>query len=204
MTVWQTIERGEYVMIALAVVFVIILCIWIVRGSALRSVGKDAGDIMQRVRDQVTEGDLENASRLCETRATHGAKLLRAGLRYVGHPMTEVSEAMSKSLEIEKERMTAGMGWLRFFGVVSPLFGLGGTLVGVVDRLRDLGELGPTVDISMVCREIAPTIVSTVAGLVVGIFAFLALTCVAGSLARAHRNLETLETDFINLLNEPS
>ena len=100
--------------------------------------------------------------------------------------------------------MGRGMRWLRTFAVVSPLLGLGGTLVGMIDRLRDLGTMGPQVDTASVCGALAPTIVTTVAGLGVGIVALVFMAILEGSIARAKRKLDGVGNEFIELLNEPS
>lgn len=204
MTFWETIERGEYVMFALTVFLIIIICIWWIRGAKLSSLKKRYSPLMQRIRDYIIEGDVENARHLCDVTDSPGARLIGAGLGRVGSPMQEVKESMNSVAAIEKSNMTKGAVWLKAFAVISPLVGLGGTLLGIIDRLRDLGESGGGVDIAMVCGAIAPTIVSTVAGLGVGIFSLFALAGLESSINSAERHLDRLGVDFTNLLNEPS
>ena len=138
MTFWETIERGEYVMFALALLLIVIVCIWWVRGAALSGRKKRYPALMQRVRDHITEGDLENAHQFCEASDNSGSRMLCAGIRRIGRPMNEVRDAMADVAEIEKEKMARGSRWLRGIAVIAPLLGLGGTLVGIIDRLRDL------------------------------------------------------------------
>lgn len=204
MTVWTTIERGEYIMIALAVIFVACIVIWWVRGAVLRRQRREYGMLMQKVRDYITEGDLENAHEVCNATGGPGARILEAGIKRIGRQMTDVESAMANVKDIEKHEFMRGMRWLKAFAVISPLLGLGGTLVGITDRLRDMGELGPAVDISMVCGEIAPTIVTTVAGLIVGIFALIAMTFLDATVNKSDKELDQLSAEFTNLLNEPS
>ncbi|MCH5234125.1 MAG: MotA/TolQ/ExbB proton channel family protein [Muribaculaceae bacterium] len=204
MTFWETVERGEYVMIALAVLFILSIIIWWVRSAKLGRDRKTYPDLMHRVRDHVIEGDIDNARQLCDTIATPGAKVVETGLSRVGKSMLEVTTSMQETALIEKDSMTRGIRWLRFIAVISPLLGLGGTLVGIIDRLRDLGELGPTVDLSMLCGAISPTIVTTVAGLGVGIFALVAITCLDARIDSSRRRLDELTVEFTDLLNEPA
>lgn len=204
MTFWETIERGEYVMFALAVILIVIVCIWWIRGARLRKDRKSCAPLMQRVRDHVVEGDIENARQLCEIAGSPGALVVETGLSLVGKPMSEVIEAMRGKAEIEKSEITKGCRWLRVFAVISPLLGLGGTLIGIIDRLRDLGENDAMVDTALVCNSIAPTIVTTVAGLGVGIFSLIALAALDSAVARSSRSLDEISADFSRLLNEPS
>ena len=204
MTFWETIERGEYVMFALAVIVIAIVIIWWVRASILHGQRKKYPVLMQRIRDHVMEGDIENSRQICKALSLPGARVVEAGLSRVGQPMGEVKAAMEDASMIEKSHMSRGARWLRAMAVISPLLGLGGTLVGIIDRLRDLGEAGAVVDTAAVCGALAPTIVTTVAGLGVGIFALVALTCLEGSINSAQRNLDELSKEFIDLLNEPT
>ena len=204
MTFWETIERGEYVMIALAVIFVIVILIWSVRGGSVAALGKKYSWLMHRVRDMVVEGDLENARQLCEGMDSPGARLIHSGLNRVGQPMSEVRESMAQVAAGEKAQMWRGSGWLKTFAVISPLLGLGGTLTGVIDRLRDLGNSQLPVDTAMVCETIAPTIVTTVAGLGVGIFSLISLAFLEGVINKAQRKLDDLGLEFIQLLQQPA
>lgn len=204
MTFWETVERGEYVMIALAVLFIIIICIWCIRGVKLRKERKSNEPLMYRVRDHVMEEDFDNARLFCQALHSPGSRLVNIGLHLVGHPVFEISSDLESIANIEKEEMAKGSRWLRSIAVISPLLGLGGTLVGIIDRLRDLGEMGGIVDISMLCNAIAPTIVTTVAGLGVGIFSLIAYTCLDSSIETSRQALDKVKHDFIDLLNSPS
>ncbi|MCH5242198.1 MAG: MotA/TolQ/ExbB proton channel family protein [Muribaculaceae bacterium] len=202
MTFWETVERGEYVMIALAVLFILTIIIWWVRSAKLGKERKTYPDLMHRVRDHVMEGDIDNAHQLSGSLNTPGAKVVEAGLSRVGKSIPEIATSMHDTTSIEKEAMTRGLRWLRFIAVVSPLMGLGGTLVGIIDRLRDLGESGGA-DLSILCDAISPTIITTVAGLGVGIFALVAMTCLDAKIDKAQRRLDELSLEFMDLLNEP-
>lgn len=204
MTFWETVERGEYVMIPLAVLLIAVVCVWWVRTASLSRKKKGYADLMHRVRDHIEEGDLENARQLCVATDSPGARMVCAGVENIGKPMNEVRAAMSDVADIEKRDMNKGMRWLRAIGVITPLLGLGGTLVGMVDRLRDLGEEAVNVDTAAVCAALAPTIVTTVAGIGVGIFSLFALVCLEGSADSASRRLDEVGVEFTSLLNEPS
>lgn len=204
MTFWETIERGEYVMFALAVILIIIILIWRISGARLHKGKKSYPLLMQKLRDHITEGDLENSRQLCASGENPGCRMLEAGLGKVGRPMEEVRTAMKGVSDIEKQRMDMGLGWLRILAVISPLLGFGGTLVGTIDRLRDVAEMGIAADISTLSGAIAPTIVTTVAGLGTGIVALIAYACLNSSATSAKRNLDELGVSFTDLLEEPS
>lgn len=204
MTFWETIQRGEYVMFALALIFIAIIMIWSVRGAKLRIEAKQGVKLMPRLRDHITESDVENARQICRSSDTPGGRVLASGLNHIGSPMEEIQKNLKHTTDTEKEDFRRGILWLRLFSIVSPLLGLGGTLVGVIDVLRDLGLQESPVTTAQVSGGIAPTIVTTVAGIGVGIFALVALASLNSQVLRAGRNLNNLSQSFIDLLNEPS
>lgn len=204
MTVWETVERGEYVMIALAVIIILIVVIWWCRGSVLSKWNKSYSPLMHRVHDHIMEGDIENVARICAEASTPGGTVLEAGARKIGEPMAELKSAMKETAEIEKGRLGKGERWLRAFAVISPLLGFGGTLVGIIDRLRDLGESQLPVDASIICAQLAPTIVTTVAGLITGIFAIIAFSSLDSIVETSRRKIDRTAADFIELLNQPA
>ncbi|MCH5227386.1 MAG: MotA/TolQ/ExbB proton channel family protein [Muribaculaceae bacterium] len=204
MTFWETIERGEYVMFALAVLFILTVCIWWVRAARLHKIRKGSLGLMPRVRDHVMEGDIESARQVSGVTANAGGRVLDKGLSLIGRSMEEVKSGMLEVSDIETEKMRAGLGWLRLIAIISPLMGACGTLAGIVDRLRDLGESEAGVDLGRICGDLAPTIVTTIAGLGVGIFALLALTGLEGSLAKSKIRIDELREEFADMLNEPT
>lgn len=204
MTFWETIQGGEYVMFALAVIFIATVCIWCVTAKRFKDNSKSYPAIMHRVRDHITEGDVENADQCCGASHSPGARVLEAGLAHVGKPIAEVRHSMRQAAEIEKIKSGVPALWLKAFTVISPLAGLGGSLVGAADRLRDLGETGTKIDISAVCAAVAPTLVTAAVGMGVGIFAMAALLCVASFVKKAAVKILVLEDEFISLLNQPS
>lgn len=204
MTFWETITSAEYVMFESAVLLIITIIIWCVRGVRLSRNNKGNRQLMERVKDLVMEGDIDNARRISMSSKSPGAALIETGLSNMGRPMAEVETAMSQCLEIRKETLSNGIVWLRFIAIAAPLTALGGTLTGIIDRLRDLGESATPVDMNILCAKIAPTIVTTVAGLGVGVLALLAIACLASQIKSNIRNLKELKLEFTNLLNSPS
>lgn len=204
MTFWETVERGEYVMIALAVLFILSVCVWWVCTAKLNRQRKTYPVIMYRMKDHITEGDIENAQKFCQSLSSPGARVISVGLTRIGKPMSEITADLQAVSNIEKEEMAKGSRWLWAIAVISPLLGLGGTLVGIIDRLRDLGEIGAYVDLSMICGAISPTIVTTVAGLGVGIFSLIAYTFLEAAIDSSRRDLDKVAVDFIDILNTPS
>ena len=204
MTVWEAIQGGEYFMIVLALILAVIVVFCWLRESKLLKQKKSYSDLMQRVRDYIMEGDIENALNICEVIDSPGSMVVSTGIKHIGDNMTDLKSSMESVAQIEKDNLDVGNRWLRFFAVIAPLLGLAGTLIGITDRLRDLGESPYIVDIADLAGTLAPTIVTTVAGLIVGILALIAFTLLETSIESSRRRIDELIVELSDLLNEPS
>ena len=204
MNVWDVIKDGEYVIIALGVLLVIAIVIWWVRAVKLSQAKKKNVMLMHHIRDYVMEGDIDNAERLCEATPTYGAKTILAALKRVGRPMPEVFVAMKEARKGAALDLRMARRWILTIAVTAPALGLGGTLAGICHKLQDLSLLGPTADMAQLCAAIAPAIITTIAGLTVGVVAVVACICLDASIQSAEKNIIDMSTDFADLLNEPS
>ena len=204
MNFWETITRGEYVMFALAVLLIIVVIIWAVRASKLSSLIKKNVSMMHRIRDYVVEGDLDNAIELCQNSPNPGSRVICAGLSRVGQHMSEVSSVMSTARDAEVGNLERGKRWIYAIAVMAPLIGAAGTLAGICDGLMELADAGAFADMALLGQEIAPTIVTTIAGLGVGVFAIFAYFCLDGTIDKTKSFLANLALEFEELLNEPS
>ena len=80
-----------------------------------------------------------------------------------------------------------------------------GTVVGMVEAFFKMEQAGGnTVDLSTLAGGIYTAMVTTVAGLIVGICAYFAYNYLVGRIDRVMRNLEIKNMEFLDLLNEPA
>lgn len=204
MNFWDTIVRGEYVMFALALMLVAVAAIWWARGVSLSSLRKKNVSLMNRIRDYIMEGDIENAHGLAEGSNFPGAKVIEAGVTRLGRPVAEIIASMELASEAQGPVIERGRRWLYAIAVMAPLIGAAGSLAGICDAFRNVAEAGGDADLALLSSMIAPALVATVAGLGVGVFAIFAFYCLDGSMAKAKNDLSHLTLDFADLLNEPS
>ena len=204
MTVWEAIESGEYVMFALAALLLASLIIWIVTAAKLRKEKRAINPLMQRVRDLVTEGDIDNSLQLCQSSPASAARIVEAGLTHLGKHIAEVKSAMRYVADIEKNNLGKGGVWIKTIAFISPLIGFGGTLIGIINRMEWLAVVEPEADIPLFCEVVAPTLVTTVAGLVAAVCSYFAYTCLKTQINSSKNQIDKLTMDMTDLLNEPA
>lgn len=99
----------------------------------------------------------------------------------------------------ERDELAQGLTWLAVIGSVSPLMGLLGTVIGIMNTFLGITAAGST-NISAVAPGVAQALVTTVAGLFVAIPAVIAYNHFVGQLNLVSGELEGFSSEFIGTL----
>jgi biopolymer transport protein ExbB len=115
-------------------------------------------------------GDLDAAQLACRT-SPHPASRVVAALVHALDAAPEQAEAEAKRVaSLELQRLDKGVGLLSFLAQVSPLLGLLGTVLGMVEMFMGLQEAGESnVAISDLASGIWKALLTTAAGLTVAV-----------------------------------
>ena len=106
---------------------------------------------------------------------------------------------LSKEIGAERDVMARYLPWLATMGSVSPLLGLLGTVVGVMDAFIGIAQ-GGSGNISAVAPGVAEALITTVAGLVVAIPAVIAYNILVSRLGLFAGELEGFAQEIIGAL----
>lgn len=201
---WSLIMDGGYIMIPLALLLVVSIYIFTQRCIVIHRASKEDNNFMDRIRDYVHEGDIESAENLCKKNDTPYARLIHKGLTRIGRPMNDVLVAIENTGNIEVAGLAKGFTWLSTTAAGAPMLGFLGTVVGMIEAFFALASAGTSANITVLSSGIYQALVTTVAGLVVGILALFAYNYLVSRVNRVMRNLEAKTMEFMDLLNEPS
>ncbi len=133
---------------------------------------------------------------------------LRPGSLRQGAPVVEglsltQLEALRMVLEKEeaeeRDELARGLTWLAVIGSVSPLLGLLGTVIGVMNVFLGIAATGSS-NLSSVAPGVGEALVTTVTGLFVAIPAVLASNYFVGRLNLVASELEGFSSEFIGTL----
>jgi biopolymer transport protein ExbB len=84
------------------------------------------------------------------------------------------------------------------------MLGFLGTVTGMINAFYELSKSGNNLDIGLLSGGIYEAMVTTVAGLIVGILAFLAYNIIVARVEKIVYSLEAKSTEFMDILNEPA
>ena len=195
---------GGYIMIPLAILLLVAIYIFTERCIAINRALKQDPTFMSRIRDYLHEGDLGSAENLCKQTGSPYARMILKGVQRVGRPIDEVTAAIENTGNLEVASLGKGMTWLSTTAAGAPMLGFLGTVIGMIEAFFQLAKAGAQNNISLLSGGIYQALVTTVAGLVVGIIALFAYNYLASKISKATNEMEARTMDFLDILNSPT
>lgn len=203
-SLWKLTMDGGYLMIPLALLLLVSIYIFIERAVTLSRASKTDATFMKRIREYVTEGDITSARNLCRKTDTPYSRLILKGVDRIGRPVNDVLAAVENAGNIEIATLGKGLTWLSTTAAGAPMIGFLGTVVGMIQAFFALAESGTSANITVLSSGIYQALVTTVAGLVVGILALFAYNYLNARINRIMNDMEAKIMEFMDLLNEPA
>ena len=204
MSVWDLCLKGGFIMIPLAILLVISIYIFIERYIVIRRADREDATFMKRIKDYIHDGEIDSAKLLCKKNGTPYARLILKGISRIGRPMNDVLVAIENTGNLEIANLGNGLTWLATTAAGAPMLGFLGTVIGMVEAFFALANAGSSANISVLAGGIYEALVTTVAGLAVGIVALFAYNALVARINGVMKLLEGKTMEFMDLLNEPA
>ena len=196
--------QGGWSMIPILILSVLALAIFVERMLALRRVGGDPETLTRSVADFVQRGDLAGAIAHCRTTDTPASRIIQRGLERLGRPIDEIKEAVGEAGRRETYALEKRMDLLASVAAIAPMLGFLGTVTGMIAAFQEIQRYEGLVNPSLLAGGIWEALVTTAAGLAVGIVALFAYNILTSRIGRTVNGLESASSDFIDLLQSPT
>ena len=159
---------------------------------------------MKRIKAYIHDGEIESAINLCKKTDTPYARLILKGISRIGRPMNDVLVAIENTGNLEVSALEKGFTWLATTASGAPMIGFLGTVTGMVQAFFALASAGSNANVTILASGIYEALVTTVAGLIVGIFALFGYNFLVSRVNKVMNQLEAKTMEFMDLLNEPA
>lgn len=196
--------KGGLIMIPIAILLVIGLYLTIERYSTIKKAAKQDGTFMANVKDMVANDNIAGAKSLCASNGTPIGRMLEKGISRIGKPMKNIEVAIENVGKLEIYRLEKGMATLATISGAAPMIGFLGTVTGMIRAFFKMANAGNNIDITQLSGGIYEAMVTTVAGLVVGIIAYIAHNLLSAMIEKVVHRMEAAAVEFIDLLQEPA
>ncbi len=191
-------------MIPLALLALVSIYIFIERAIAVSRASRQDASFMQRIKDYIHDGEIESAQNLCRQTNSPYARMIAKGISRIGRPSSEVLVTIENSGNLEVAALSKGLPWLATTAAGAPMLGFLGTVVGMVQAFYAIASSGNTASIGDFAGGIYTALVTTVAGLIVGIVALFAYNILVARINKVMNIMEARTMDFMDILNEPA
>jgi biopolymer transport protein ExbB len=195
--------KGGWVMIPIALLSLAAAYIFIERYYVIKKASKEDTNFMNRIKDYIHDGKLDAALALCKSTDTPSARMIEKGVSRLGRPLQDISTAIENVGKLEISKLEKGFPTLATITGAEPMLGFLGTVIGMVQSFYAMSQAGNNIEVSLLSDGIYTALITTVAGLIVGILGYFAYNTLVVRVERVVFNLEATLTEFMDILNEP-
>jgi biopolymer transport protein ExbB len=194
---------GGWVMVPLVLLSVLTIYLFIERFITIRQAASNPEEITDRVREYVRNGNVESAIQFCQQKDVPITRILKQGLERLGRPISEIQDAVQAAGKHETFDLEKRTNLLASIAGIAPMLGFFGTVVGMIRAFQQIQDLQGNVNPAVLAGGIWEALITTAAGLLVGILALFSYNFLMGRIRRISNDMERSATDFIDLLQEP-
>ena len=192
---------GNLVMGAIGILSIVAVYILIERYIAISKASKEDAGFLKSIQNFIESKDIEAAKTLCRNTDSPIARMIEKGVNRIDKPMTDISAAIENQGKLEVFKMENNLANLATISGAAPMLGFLGTVIGMIVAFHEMASAGGNIDVAMLSQGIYTAMVTTVAGLVVGIIAFIAYNYLVSKVDKVIFMLEAKTTEFLDLLH---
>ena len=192
---------GGWAMYPITVLLILGVTIAIERVYNLSRAAIDANEFFGRLEEALKQGGRQQAAELCSETRGPVASVIHAGLLRLDRGIDHVEKTIENAGAVEMAFLERGMLWLSTVANLAPMVGFLGTVSGMINAFQAI-KIAGDVDPSMVAGGISEALITTAAGLVVGIIIQFCHNFFASRIDRITADMQEQTASFIDVLTE--
>ncbi len=197
------LTKGGVIMIPIAILLIGAIYVFIERFITISKAGKVDDRFMNVVKDHIANGNIQAAKSYCRGFNHPVARVVEKGIDRIGKPIKDIERSMENVAKLEIYKMERWLNILSIIAGIAPMFGFLGTIAGML-KLFDEVASANVLSIGTIAGGINVKMVTSAAGLMVGILAFVFYNSLNAMIDRVVNKIENSSFEFVDLLHEPS
>lgn len=194
--------KGGWIMIVLAILSIWGVYIFFERLAVLRKAMKKNPYLLDRIHDNIMDGDAKSAINYCDKMNTPMSRILAKGIKDHRLDTASVRQVLENNAALEIAQLEKGLPILSTIAAVAPMLGFLGTVTGMVQAFWQMANAGNNIDVSLLSGGIYEAMVTTVGGLIVGIIAIFAYNYLVMLVDKIQNLMEADMISFIEIITE--
>lgn len=194
--------KGGWVMIPLGIMSVFVVYICIERMLALRNSNIClSAKWLESVNKKLIEADYDTVYNICATKESAMSNIVKSGLEQFVTFGNNFEAAVEVSAQEEVKKLETNLSLLATMASLAPLLGFFGTVTGMIQSFMAIAnEVGP-VSPKLLSAGIYEALVTTAAGLFIGIIANFGYNLASTKVAKLTNHIEKLASSLVELLS---
>ncbi|APG61106.1 MotA/TolQ/ExbB proton channel family protein [Christiangramia salexigens] len=195
---------GQIIIIILFVLLFVAVYIYFERLFAIKAASKIDKNFMLQIKDSVLNGNIESAKIRCAQSDSPVARLTEKGISRIGSPLEDINTAIENAGRLEVYKLEKNVSIMATIAGAAPMIGFLGTVIGMVLAFHELATSSGQAQMGALAEGIYTAMTTTVAGLIVGIIAYIGYNHLVVKTDKMVHQMEATAVDFLDLLNEPA
>lgn len=208
LSLWELVTSGgiggAVIMITLLVLSIMAVYIIIERFLAIKKASKEDANLLNQVKDHILEGKIDAAKSVCAANQSPIARMIEKGISRIGKPLQDIGTAVETTGKLELNKLEKNLSTLATISGAAPMIGFLGTVIGMILVFHEMASGGGGVDLNTLSEGIFTAMMTTVAGLVVGIIAYIGYNTLVAKVEKIVFVMEARTTEFLDILHEPA
>jgi len=192
---------GNIVMGILLILSILAIYILVERYFLLKKESKEDELFLENIKKFVEEKNISEAKQLCKDTNTPISRMIEKGLNRIENSMADISSSIENQGKLEIYKMDNKIANLATIAGAAPMIGFLGTVIGMIIAFQKMAR-ETTVSPSDLAGGIYTAMITTAAGLVVGIIAYIAYNYLVNKVDKVIFQLEARTTEFLDLLHK--
>ena len=199
----EMLTMGGFLMLPLALLFVIAVYVFFERLIAIRKASKIDENFMNIIRDHIVTGNVTAARSFAKNTNNPVARIIDKGIQRIGKPIDSIEKSMENVGKLELYRMEKNLSILSLIAGIAPMFGFLGTIVGMFKLFYNLASTGDFT-IQTMANGIYTKMITSASGLIIGLLAYIAHSYLSTQVDKTANKMEASSAEFIDILQEPT
>jgi len=195
---------GQIIIGVLFVLLFVAVYLYFERLFAIKAATEYDANFMNQIKDHISGGNIQAAKALCAQKNTPVARLTEKGISRIGSPLEDINTAIENAGKLEIYKLEKNVSVLATIAGAAPMIGFLGTVIGMVLAFHTLASSSGQAEMGTLAQGIYTAMTTTVAGLIVGIIAYMGYNHIVVKTDKVVHQMEATAVDFLDLLNEPA
>ena len=195
---------GQIIIGVLFILLFVAVYLYFERLFAIKAATDYDANFMSQIRENISSGNMQAAKVLCSQKNTPVARLTEKGISRIGSPLEDINTDIENAGKLEVYKLEKNVSVLATISGAAPMIGFLGTVIGMVLAFHTLATSSGQAEMGTLAEGIYTAMTTTVAGLIVGIIAYIGYNHLVVKTDKVVHQMEATAVEFLDLLNEPA